>query len=56
MTEPLRTRIAAAIMDACHGVYLDDAVNAADAVIAELGMRQECVELLRRYVTEWESK
>ena len=33
----LRTRIAAAIMQTCHGVYLDDAANAADAVIRELG-------------------
>lgn len=56
MPEDLSTRIAAAIMDSCHGVYLDDAVNAADAVIAELGMRPERVELLRRYVTEWESE
>lgn len=36
----LRTRIAAAIMS-CHGVFVDDAVNAAEAVIAELGLVQE---------------
>lgn len=33
----LRTRLAAAIMESCHGVYMDDAVNAADKVIRELG-------------------
>lgn len=32
----LRDRIAAVIMESCHGVYLDDAVDAADAVIREL--------------------
>lgn len=32
----LRARIAAAIMDTCHGAYVDDAINAADAVIHEL--------------------
>ena len=37
----LRTRIAAAIMQTCHGVYLDDAVNAADAVIRELRLTSE---------------
>lgn len=36
MSDDLRTRIAAAIMDSCHGVFVDDAVNAADAVICEL--------------------
>ena len=36
MTDDLRARIGAAIMDACHGVYMDDAVNAADNVIREL--------------------
>ena len=36
MTDDLRARIAAAIMQACHGVYMDDAVNAADAVAAQL--------------------
>lgn len=30
----LRIRISTAIMDSCHGVYLDDAVAAADAVMA----------------------
>ena len=25
-------------MQTCHGVYMDDAVNAADAVIRELGL------------------
>lgn len=34
----IRTRIATAIMQTCHGVYMDDAVNAADAVIRELGL------------------
>lgn len=33
----LRDRIADAIMQTCHGVYMDDAVDAADAVIKELG-------------------
>jgi hypothetical protein len=38
----LRTRIASAIMKSCHGVYMDDAVDAADAVIAELkAIREE---------------
>ena len=37
MPDDLRTRIAAAIMDSCHGVFTDDAVHAADAVIRELG-------------------
>lgn len=36
MSDDLRTRIAAAIMESCHGVYLDDAVNAADAVIRDV--------------------
>ena len=36
----LRTRITAAIMQTCHGVYMDDAVNAADAVIRELKLDQ----------------
>ena len=53
MADDLRTRIAAAIMQNCHGVFVDDAVNAADAVIRELGLRQEQVQLLTRYVTEW---
>ena len=38
-SDDLRTRIAAAIMQTCHGVYMDDAVDAADAVI--------------RFVTDW---
>lgn len=37
--DSFRTRIAAAIMESCHGVYLDDAVTAADAVIADLDSR-----------------
>lgn len=41
MTDALRGRIAAAIMDTSHGVYVDDAVNAANAVIRELGLREE---------------
>ena len=54
----LRTRIAAAIVQTCHGVYLDDAVDAADAVIRELGMTIETdgppiVPPCHRYVT-WE--
>lgn len=40
-TDDLRARIAASIMDNCHGVYVDDAFDAADAVIAELGLRYE---------------
>lgn len=56
MTDTLRTRIASAIMDTCHGLYVDDAVNAADAVIRELGLtrvvRSERVPK-HRYVTEW---
>ena len=32
----LRDRIAAAIMRTCHGVYMDDAAAAADAVIADV--------------------
>lgn len=42
MADDLRTRIAAAIMHACHGVYLDDAVNAADKVIRELDLGIPC--------------
>jgi len=34
----IRTRIAAAIMQTCHGVYMDDAVNAADAILALPGI------------------
>ncbi len=64
----LRDRIAAAIMDSCHGVFVDDAVNAADAVIRELGLRPELGQRSKptgplwglnnrynvtRYVTEW---
>lgn len=58
MTDDLRTRIAAAIMDSCHGVFVDDAVHAADAVIRELGLtrvvRSERVPK-HRYVTDWET-
>lgn len=51
MSDNLRSRIAAALMTA-------DSTDAeryelADAVIAELGLRQERVELLTRYVTDW---
>lgn len=60
MTDYLRTRIAAAIMDSCHGVYMDDAVDAADAVIRELGLRRERLGEAEgyphpqtRYVTDW---
>ena len=56
----IRTRIATAIMQTCHGVYMDDAVNAADAVIRELGLHRESdnhhgdgTTLRHRYVTEW---
>ena len=41
-SDDLRTRIAAAIMQTCHGVYLDDAVDAADAVIRELNLATAC--------------
>lgn len=62
MTDTLRTRIAAAIMDSCHGVFVDDAVHAADAVIRELGLEAENKSYfdgmspgytMTRYVTEW---
>ena len=66
MTDSLRDRIATAIMQTCHGVYMDDAVNAADAVIRELGLQREKNLLIylplgderfhqpmHRYVTEW---
>ena len=58
----LRTRIATAMMEPCHGVYMDDAVNAADAVIRELGLQREknlplgderFHQPMHRYVTEW---
>lgn len=61
MTADLRTRIAAAIMQSCHGVYMDDAVDAADAVIRELKLYEESrlgpfgIQRLHRYVTEWEN-
>ena len=61
-SDDLRTRIAAAIMQTCHGVYLDDAVEAADAVIRELGLRIQVAGPAGivgtgnyRYVTEWEN-
>ena len=41
MTDNLRTKIAQAVMDSCHGVFLDEAVRAADAVIQELGLERE---------------
>ncbi len=60
MTPPLRrsnesptalgfdiARIAAVIMESCHGVWMDDATTAADAVIRELGGR-ECADCGRR--------
>ena len=59
----LRTRIATAIMQTCHGVYMDDAVNAADAVIRELGLQAHLAKRIingkpdqwvRRHVTDWE--
>lgn len=59
MTDDLRTRIAAAIMQTCHGVYLDDAVAAADAVIEELGLHQQVAGPdgiaygKHRFVTDW---
>lgn len=53
MTDTLRTRIAAAIMQTCHGVYLDDAVDAADAVIRELGLHLQPAKGHYRYVTDW---
>lgn len=48
----LRTRIATAIMQTCHGVYMDDAVNAADAVIRELRPRVRRSPV-HRYITDW---
>lgn len=42
MSDDLRIRIGAAIMASCHGVYLDDAVDAADAVIRELRPERRC--------------
>ena len=41
-SDTLRSRIAAAIMQSCHGVFTDDAVDAADAVIRELGLTLDC--------------
>lgn len=61
MSDDLRTRIAAAIMQTCHGVYMDDAANAADAVIRELKLYEEQrkgplgFKQVRRYVTEWKA-
>ena len=64
-SDDLRTLIAAAIMQTCHGVYLDDAVDAADAVIRELRLHQERIDHVldglpcdnprpaHRYVTDW---
>lgn len=67
--DDLRIRIAAVIMESCHGVYMDDAVAAADAVIRELGLRREeqpaktvttssgdpwfSMPASHRYVTDW---
>ena len=42
MSDDLRTRIATAIMQSCHGVYMDDAVAAADRLIRELPELQPC--------------
>lgn len=62
MADDLRIRIATAIMQSCHGVYMDDAVNAADTVIRELGLRLDTTchihdrqgkQRCHRYVTEW---
>ena len=52
MIDLLRERIAAALY---NNVYLGDAdrYEITDAVIAALGLRQENVELLHRWVTEW---
>lgn len=41
MSGDLRTRIAAAIMGNCYGVYIDDAVNAADAIIKTLEEQEQ---------------
>lgn len=59
MPNSLRDRIAAAIMQTCHGVYMDDAVDAADAVIAELGLHRSSSFIsgddgTRILVSEWD--
>jgi hypothetical protein len=59
----LRDRIAAAIDHRCFGCAVDDDAckrcqglsrSAADAVIAEMGLRQETVGLIHRWVTDWQ--
>lgn len=62
MSDDLRTRIAAVIMQSCHGVYVDDSINAADAVIRDLGLRREQFgeaegwpHPKHRHVTDWEN-
>ena len=55
--DDLRTRIAAVLnanLPVMEYLRPGDTERAAEAVIRELGLRPERVELLHRYVTEWE--
>ena len=51
MTDILRDRIAAIIDREVDGFW--EPLDVADALIAALGLREERVELLTRYVTDW---
>ena len=53
LSDDLRTRIADSIQAVDDWRGVTDPTILADAVIAELGLRQERVELLTRYVTGW---
>lgn len=52
-SEILRNRVARAVQLSGTVVYPNEWYPIADAVIAELGLREERVELLTRYVTDW---
>jgi len=63
MTDCLRDRIAAACQAADQRLAVEDEMPTdvyysalADAVIADLGLRQERHELLARWVTDWQTK
>jgi hypothetical protein len=52
MSDSLRDRIAAIIDREVDGLW--EPLEVADAVIAEMGLRQETVGLIHRWVTDWQ--
>lgn len=55
MTDDLRTRIGSLLFAHCSVISRGEADCLADAVIRELQLRREQVELLHRYITKWET-